>query len=346
MLGFGSSVGGHGGHMRRREFIGLLGGAASAWPLSARGQQPARLQRLPIVGFVQFSAQAVNEQILVPFRQGLSALGYTEGRSIAIEVRNAHGNVAQGHALVSELAALPVDVFLSPGPAATRAIVSKTTIPVVAVALPATQSEPGLFSSLARPGGTVTGFSAFGEDMSAKRIEMLREIMPGLKVLGVMHNATDPTFSAWGERTIADARKLGIEPVGLGLDAPSPALVTGHFRKLAEMGGTAMIVVRDFMTAVLQDDICRAGADARIAVVSEQSDFARSGALFTYGPDFADLFRRAAGYVDRIVKGEKAGDLPIQLPTKFELVVNVKTARLLGLEMPPSILVRAEEVIE
>jgi ABC-type uncharacterized transport system substrate-binding protein len=332
--------------MRRREFIALLGGAASAWPLSARAQQAALPQRLPTVGFVQFSAQAVNEQALTPFRQGLSALGYTEGRTIVIEVRNAQGDIARGHALISELAAMPVDVFLSPGPAATRAIVGKTTIPVVAVALPAAQSEPGLFSSLARPGGTVTGFSAFGEDMSAKRIEMLKEIMPGLKTLGVLHNATDPTFSAWGERTIADARKLGIEPVRLGLNSPSKTLVVEHFQKLAQMGGTAMIVVRDFLTAALQHDICRTGAETRIAVVGEQSDFAKSGALFTYGPDFDDLFRRAAGYVDRILKGEEAGDLPIQLPTKFELVVNVKTARSLGLDVPLSITVRAEQVIE
>jgi putative ABC transport system substrate-binding protein len=170
--------------------------------------------------------------------------------------------------------------------------------------------------------------------------------MPGLKTLGVMHNAVDPTFSAWGEQTMADARKLGIEPVRLGLNAPSTAVAVGHIRRLSEMGGTAMIVIRDFMTVARMDDICRAGAEARIAVIGEQSEFARSGALFSYGADLADLFRRAAGYVDRILKGEKPGDLPIQLPTKFELIVNLRTARLLGLDMPSTILVRAEEVIE
>jgi putative ABC transport system substrate-binding protein len=332
--------------MRRREFIGLLGGAATAWPLSASGQQAARAKRLPTVGFVGFASPAVDEQTILPFRQAISALGYTEGRTIVMELRNAQGDVAKGQALISELAALPVDVFLAPGPASTRAIVRKTAIPVVAVALPAKQSEPDLFSSLARPGGTLTGFSAFGEEMSAKRIEMLKEIMPGLKTLGVMHNATDPTFSAWGEQTMADARRLGTEPVRLGLNSPSTAEVVEHFGRLSGMGGTAMIVIRDFMTAARMDDICRTGAEARIAVVGEQSEFARSGALFSYGADLADLFRRAAGYVDRILRGEKAGDLPIQLPTKFELVVNLKTARTLGLDMPPSIVVRAEEVIE
>lgn len=331
--------------MRRREFIGLLGGAATGWPLSVKGQQGTRPQRLPTVGFVGFASPAVDDRtILLPFREGLKALGYTEGRTIALEVRNAQGDPARGQALISELVALPVDVFLSPGPASNRAIVRTTAIPVVAVALPAKQSEPELFSSLARPGGTLTGFSAFGEEMSAKRIEMLKEIMPGLKTLGVMHNAVDPTFSAWGEQTMADARRLGIEPVSLGLSSPSTAVVAEHFRKLGEMGGTAMIVIRDFMTVAMMNDICRIGTEVRIAVIGEQSEFARSGALFSYGADLADLFRRAAGYVDRILKGEKPGDLPIQLPTKFELIVNLKTARLLGLDMPSTILVRAEVI--
>jgi putative ABC transport system substrate-binding protein len=332
--------------MRRREFIGLLGGAATAWPLSARGQQQARPQRLPTVGFVGFASQSVDDEAILPFRQAIGALGYIEGRTIVIEVRSARGDVARGNALISELAALPVDVFLAPGPASTRAIVRQTAIPVVAVALPATQSEPGLFSSLARPGGTLTGFSAFGEEISAKRIEMLKEMMPGLKTLGVMHNATDPTSGVWGERTMADARKQGIEPIRFGLNSVSTETVAEHFRKLSEMGGTAMIVIRDFLTSALMDDISRAGADARIAVVGEQGQFARAGTLFSYGADLSDLFRRAAGYIDRILKGEKAGDLPIQLPTKFELIVNVRTARIVGLEIPPSILIRADEVIE
>jgi putative ABC transport system substrate-binding protein len=159
--------------------------------------------------------------------------------------------------------------------------------------LPAAQSEPELFSSLARPGGTVTGFSAFGEEMSEKRIEMLKEIMPGLKTMGVLHNSTDPTFSAWGEQTMADARKLGIEPVRLGLNFSSTVTVVEHFRKLREMGGTAVIVIRDFLTSALMDDICKTGVDAHVAVVGEHSEFARSGALFSYGADLADLFRRA-----------------------------------------------------
>jgi len=191
--------------MKRRTVLGLLS-AAPAWPLSAEGQQESRGRRLPRIGFVEFAAASVGRQTLVPFREGLRALGYVEGSTIVVESRDARGDVERGHALIDELAALPVDVFVSPGPAASRAIVRKTRIPVVAVALPPGGSEPELFASIARPGGTVTGFSAYGEEMSAKRLELLKEILPTLKTVGVMHNATDPTFSAWGTQTLADAR--------------------------------------------------------------------------------------------------------------------------------------------
>ena len=188
--------------MKRREFIRLVGGVAASWPLAARAQQ-----RIPIVGFVGFANADVDDVTVGAFRKALVGLGHVEGRTIIVNARSANGDVARGHAMIDELVALPVNVFLSPGQAAARAIVRKTNIPVVAVALPAVQSDPELFQSLARPGGTVTGFSAFGEEISAKRIEMLKEILPGLKKIGVMHNATDPTFSAWGSQTMADARR-------------------------------------------------------------------------------------------------------------------------------------------
>jgi len=331
--------------MRRRDFVAILGGAVTAWPLSAQGQQQPGARRIPIVGFIGLASAAVDSQAILPFRKTLSELGYIEGRTIVIEERNAEGNVERARALIAELAALPVDVFLSPGPAMSRALVRLTKIPVVAIALPATASEPELFSSLAHPGGTLTGFSALGEEMSAKRIEMLKELIPGLKTLGVMHNATDPSFT-WGEQTMADARKSGLEPVKFGLSSLSTATVVAHFKTLGEMRGAAMIVLRDFLTAALTADICKAGIDARIAVVGEFSEYARAGALLSYGADQADLLRRAAGYVDRVLKGEKAADLPIQLPTKFELAINLTTARTIGIDIPPTIQVRAEQVIE
>ena len=327
--------------MRRREFLAILGAAAVS-SKAAFAQQ----QRIPIVGFVGFATPEVDAATLVPFRKAIADLGYVEGRSIIIDAQSTGGDIGRGIALIEALAGRPVDVLLAPGPAAARAIVKKTSIPVVAVALPAVQSDPDLFQSLARPGGNLTGFAAFGEEMSAKRIEMLREMLPGLRKLGVMNNATDPTFSAWGAQTMQEARMAGIEPVRLGLTAASSAAVAEQFKVLVDAGGNAMIVIRDYMTAAMQNDICRMGAEMKIAVIGQQGEFARAGALFSYGADIGDLFRRAAGYVDLILKGKKPAEMPIQLPTKFELVVNLKTARALGLTVPPTILVLTDEVIE
>jgi putative ABC transport system substrate-binding protein len=325
--------------MKRRDVLGLLATAA-AWPRTVSAQQ-----RIPVVGFVGFAKADVDAETVSAFRKALPGLGLVEGRNIIVDARSADGDVARGHAMIDDFIALPVDVFLSPGPAAARAIVRKARIPVVAIALPP-QSDPELFQSLARPGGSLTGFSAFGEEMSAKRIEMLKEIMPGLKKLGVMHNATDPTFSAWGEQTVADAGRLGVEPVRLGLSAPSIEQVSAQIGKLADQGGTAMIVIRDFLTAAMMKDICRLATEARIAVIGEHAEIARAGALISYGADISDLFRRAAGYVDQILKGQKPAEMPIQLPTKFELIVNLKTAKTLGVTVPPTILVLTDEVIE
>jgi len=327
--------------MKRREFLGLLS-VAGTWPHAAFAQQ----QRIPIVGFVGFANADVDEVTVNAFRKALVGLGHVEGRTIIVSARSANGDVALGHAMIDELAALPVDVFLSPGPAAARAIVRKTKIPVVAVALPVADSDPELFQSLARPGGTVTGFAAFGEEMSAKRIEMLKAIVPTLRKVGVMHNSTDPTFSAWGTRTMTDATRAGIEPMRLGLSGPSAVHLTEQIKTLADEGGTAMIVIRDFLTSAMMKDICKIAADARIAVVGEHAEIARAGALFSYGADLAELFRRAASYVDTILKGQKPGEMPIQLPTKFELFVNVKVARTLGLAVPVPILVLADQLIE
>jgi putative ABC transport system substrate-binding protein len=325
--------------MRRRDFLGAL----AAWPLAAHGQQRSRI---PVVGFVGVASEAVDRFLLEPFRRGLADAGYVEGRTLRLEARYADGDIDRAQAQFAELVAIPVDVFLAPGPAAARSIARATSIPVVTIGLPDVQSVPGLFASLTRPGGSVTGFSAFGEEMSAKRIQFLKEALPGLRAIGVMHNATDPTFDAWGKQTIEDARRQGLEATGLGLSGPSKEAVAESFRRLREKGGTAVIVVRDFLTAKLTDDICELGAAAGIAVVGSQAEVAEAGALLSYGPDLADLARRAAGYVDRILKGEKAADLPIQLPTKFDFVVNLKTAKRLALMLPPLVIARADRLIE
>jgi putative ABC transport system substrate-binding protein len=327
--------------MNRRQLV--IGSGSLLLPNSGWSQPAARP---PVVGFVGFATRSADNQMLNPFRDALRDLGRIEGRTIQIEARSSDGDVGRGLRQIAELTARPVDVFLSPGPAVTRALFRLTKIPVVAVALPADRTEDGLFESLARPGGTITGFSAFGEELSAKRIQMIREVLPRLSVVGVLHNATDPTFRAWGEQTVADARKQGLEPVRLSVEAPSTAVLEGHIRKLREVGGTALIVIRDFLTTTLMDEVCRTATREGLAVVGEHSEWARAGALFSYGADIGDLFRRAAGYVDRILKGEKPADLPIQLPSKFQLVVSLKTAHALGAVMPPSLLARADEMIE
>jgi len=262
--------------MKRREFLSILGLIASS-PCAAVAQQ----QRIPIVGFVGFATSEVDVAMLAPFRKAMIDLGYVEGRNIVIDARSTGGDITRGIALIDELIARPVDVMLGPGPAAARAIVKKTNIPLVAVALPAVQSDPDLFQSLAQPGGSLTGFAAFGEEMSAKRIEMLREILPSLKKLGVMNNATDPTFSAWGAQTMQEARAAGLEPLRLGLTAASPAQVAEQFKVLADAGGDAMIVIRDYMTAAMQKEICQLGTEMKIAVIGQQGEFARAGALFS-----------------------------------------------------------------
>ena len=326
--------------MDRREFVALL--ASLAVPSAVRAQA----SRLPIVGFLGFATEAGDKALLTAFRRGLHEAGRIEGKTIEIVNRHAGGDMARANSLIAELVGMPVDVILAPGPAAARALRRATTIPVVAVGLPPVQSDPELFQSLARPGGTVTGFASFGEALSAKHIEILKEALPGLAVIGVLHSTTDPNFRTQGEQSLAAARAQGLKAVKLGITSTSAAELGAQMRALRTAGGQALLVVRDFLTDSLKDEICRAAAEAGIAVVSEPRAFAEAGALFTYGADLPDLFGRAAGYVDRILKGEKPGDLPVQLPTKFELTINLKTARALGLTIPPSILVRADEVIE
>jgi putative ABC transport system substrate-binding protein len=327
--------------MKRRHV--LIGSVTVGFPGPALSQRAARL---PTVGYLGFASLSADNQTLNAFRGGLREHGLIEGQNIVVEVRSADGDIAKGHEQIAELTAMPVDVFLSPGPAATRALMRLSKIPIVAVALPADRTDSSMFASHARPGGTVTGFSTFGEEMSAKRLQLVREMLPRMTTVGVLHNGTDPTFNAWGEQTMRDAERQGLNPVRMALSSASREQVEKSIRQLRDAGGTGLIVVRDFMTVTLMKDICRTATDEGIAVVGEWNEFARAGALFSYGADIPDLFRRAAGYVQRILKGEKPGDLPIQLPDKFELVINMRTAKRLGVVVPSPLLVQADDVIE
>lgn len=306
--------------------------------------QPAR--RLPVVAYAGFASEAGDHLTLLAFRDGMRALGLVDRQHYVLENRHAGGDIDRAAAIIRELIALPADVIVVPGPAAARAVRRATAIPLVAVGLPPVESDPELFASLARPGGSVTGFASYGEEMSAKRLEFLLETIPGLAAIGVMHNASDPTFDAWGAQTAAVVRARGLRAVPLPIRLPDPAALAAQLQALPAAGAPALIVVRDFLTSTLAPEINRLALAQGTAVVAEQAFFARTGALFSYGASLPDLFRRAAGYVVRILRGDKPGDLPVQLPTTFEFVVNLGTARRLGLSVPPAIVARADEVIE
>lgn len=327
--------------MRRRHVLALFAGL----PMASRSLAQTR-DRMPVVAFIGLASEQADRPVLEAFRQGLRDHGHVEGRTLLLEARHAGGDLNLAAQFIQEMVRRPVDVFVAPGPAATRAIHQATRIPIVALGLPPVPGDQDLFSSLAKPGGTVTGFSYFGEALSAKRIEALREILPTSTALGILHNVADPVFRAWGEQTDTTARAQGFEPLRLGLQSSAPAEVREHIRALAGRGGDAVIVITDFLTVSLKDEILRTAAESRIAVIAEWPAFVEAGALMFYGADIPDLFRQAAGYVDRIVKGERPGDLPIQLATKFKLIINLKEARRLTITIPPSVLAMADEVIE
>ncbi len=326
--------------MRRRDALALL----AAFPVATRSLGQAA-PTIPVVGFMGFATAEADRATLTALREGLQQQGYAEGQSILVEARHAGGDVDVAARLIDELARRPVTVFVAPGPAAARSIHRATKIPVVAVGLPPSGNDD-LYTSLARPGGTVTGFTFFGETLSAKRIEVLREMLPSTRVLGILHNAADPVFRDWGVQTEASAREQGLQPVRLGLRSTSPTEVQDLLRSLRAQGSDVVLVVRDFMTHTAIDEIIRSSADLGLAVVTEQARYVEAGALMSYGPDTSDLFRRAAGYVDRIIKGEKAGDLPIEIPAEYEFAINLKSARARGLDVPLPLLAQADFVVE
>jgi putative ABC transport system substrate-binding protein len=326
--------------MRRRDTLALF----ALLPFATRSFAQSN-GRLPIVAFLGFASPEVDRLGLSAFRKGLHDLGHVEGQTILVEARHAAGDMSVAAQYIDEMVRRPVDVFIAPGPAAFRSIHRATQIPVVALGLPPT-GDNDLFTSLARPGGSVTGFSHFGEALSAKRIEVLREVLPNASVIGILHNIADPVFRDWGVQTEASVRDHGLRPVRLGLQSTSPIEVRNHLQSLRDQGGDAVIVVSDFLTHTMTDEIIKTSTRLRISVIAEQARTVEAGALLSYGADVPDLFRQAAAYVDRIIKGEKAGDLPIQTPTKFDLMINMKTAQAYGLKVPAAVLARANEVIE
>ncbi len=324
----------------RRHAMAGIGAALMSPRLMAQQAQ------LPIVFFMALATPESDAASIAAFRDGMRDLGHVEGRSYQLIERYAAGDIARAQTTLREQTDRLPDVFLAPGPAAARIILRvRQTVPIVTVGLHPQGGQSDLFASLARPGGMVTGVSNIGEQLAAKRVQLLGEAMPGLKRIGVLHNTTDPVFRRWGEETEREARAQGFAAERLGLESTSTDALGKALRGAAARGVGAIVVVRDFLTSSLYRPIAQISRDIGLGVVAEERRYADAGALMSYGASDRALFRQAAGYVDRILKGAVAADMPVQQPTQFELVINLGTARALGLEIARSLLLRADEVI-
>jgi putative ABC transport system substrate-binding protein len=327
--------------IRRREFITHLGGAA-AWPLAARAQQGGRVRRIGVL-WPGDENDLVTKTNVSAFTQALADLGWTDGRSVRIDLRWGGADANRIRALAQELVRLQPDIMLTTATLATAAVQRETrTIPIVFVNV-ADPVASGLVPRLNQPGGNITGFANFEASLAGKWLELLSEIAPGLKRAAMMLNPeTDPVSALMPSfETAAHSLKITpiITPVRSDGEIETAILTFGR-----EPGG-GLVVLGSFMLAH-RSPIILAAARNKVPTVCPQSYFARDGCLLSYGPDQVDISRRAASYVDRILRGEKPGDLPVQFPTKFEMIVNRKTAKALGLAIPPSIMLRADEVIE
>jgi putative ABC transport system substrate-binding protein len=330
--------------MRRREFITLLGGAA-AWPLAARAQQGERMRRVGVLAGAAAEGDPYAQAFQTIFRQTLHQLGWTEGRNVRYEYRwrsSGGGDLARRHA--AELIALEPDVILVGGATNMEALQRTTrTIPIVFAGL----TDPvgaGFVESLARPGGNSTGFTAFEYGLSAKWVELLKEIAPRVARGGVLREqGSSVGIGIWAAMQGAGP-SVGMElrPIG----AREPSDIERSVAAFAKAPNGGLIVTVGGIAIRNRDLIVALAARHQLPAVYPFRYFVTSGGLLSYGPDLSEQYRRAAGYVDRILKGEKPADLPVQAPTKYELVINLKTAKALDLEVPPTLLARADEVIE
>ena len=330
--------------MRRREFIILLGGAAVAWPLAARAQQADRMRRVGVL--VSRIADDPEEQArLAAFVQGLQELGWTEGRNVRIDYRWAAGDADRSRTYAAELVALAPDVIVAAGSQSVAALEQTTrTVPIVFASV-VDPVGAGYVTRLARPGGNATGFTAFEYSLSGKWLELLKEIAPNLTRIAILRDTT--TSAGIGQFAVIQA----MAPPSFGVElSPIDVRDAGEIeRDVAAFAGETkggLIVTGSSGAAVHRELIIMLAARHRLPTVYPFRFFVTSGGLISYGPDLNDQYRRAAGYIDRILKGEKATDLPVQAPTKYELAINLKTAKALGLTVPPSLLARADEVVE
>ena len=327
--------------MNRREFILFFGGAA-AWPVAARAQQGERVRRIGVLtNLAENDPEARSRN--AAFLGELQQLGWIEGRNVQIDYRFALGNMARLRQYAAELVALAPDVILATGQEATGALQQATrTVPIVFVLVPDPVGA-GFVDSLARPGGNVIGFTPFEFGISAKWLELLKEIAPGVKRVAVLRDAAVPEVGQFAIiQATAPSFGVDVSPIS-ARDASEIERVITTFARSSNGG---LIVPGSALAAVHRVQIATLAAQNNLPAISVNRFFVTAGGLITYGPDFLDQYRRTASYIDRMLKGAKPADLPVQVPTKYELLINLKTAKALGLEVPPSLLARADEVIE
>ena len=316
--------------------------AASLGPSAAlpgMAQQPGKVFRIGVLSPAELSAT----KIFHAFREGLRDLGYIDGQNTTIEYRLAAGDISRLPAMAGELVRLPVDVIVTDSQKAAMVAHEATrTIPIVGATLGPEPVAAGLAASLAHPGGNVTGSSGFGVELSGKRLQLLKEVLPAISRVAVLWNPADPEVMR--RATVEAARTLGLEL--RTIEVATPDQISAGFEAAATGGTEALAVLADAMFWNQRTRMVALAAKHRMPAIYPEREYVDDGGLLSYGQDIPDSFRQAAGYVDKILKGAKPGDLPIQQPTRFDLVVNLKTARALDFTIPPSILARADEVIE
>jgi putative ABC transport system substrate-binding protein len=328
-----------GNRMRRREFVQLIGGAAAAWPMAARGQQAAKS---PVVGFLVAGSQASHGAWVAAFAQRMSELGWIEGRNITIEYRWAAGDNQRMTEFAAEFVRRKVDVIVSSANGVTIARQATSSIPIVFAAY-ADPVASGLAESLARPGGNVTGLTVQPSDLAGKRVGLLRQVVPNFRRLAALTNVAASGFLREAEGVRTAAAELNIEVDILELrtaDDIAPALATLSGR------ADGLYVLSEPLVNAHRAEIIETVTAAKIPTVFGFREFVDAGGLISYGANFPDLFRRAADFTDKILRGARPADMPVQQPVKFDLIINLKAARAMGLNIPESFLLLADEVIE